>query len=161
MRSEGGPLKVYLVQHGEAKSEIEDPQRPLTEKGKQEVESVAAYVASVQVKVAQVLHSGRLRAKQTAELFAHYLSPTEGVREEKGLGPLDDPQDAKRLIEQAERPLMIVGHLPHLSRLTSLLISGTPETEIVRFKMGGVVCLSENDKEWFVRWALVPELIRK
>ena len=89
-------MKVYLVQHGEAKSEMEAPQRPLTEKGKQEVESVACYVASLQIEVAQILHSGRLRAKQTAELFAHYLSPTEEVREEKGLGPLDDPQDAKR-----------------------------------------------------------------
>jgi phosphohistidine phosphatase len=161
MRSGGSPVKVYLVQHGEAKSEMEDPQRPLTEKGKQEVESVAGNLASVQVEVAQILHSGRLRAKQTAELFAHYLSPAEGAREEKGLGPLDDPQDAKRLIEQAERPLMVVGHLPHLSRLASLLISGTPDNEIVRFKMGGVVCVSESDKKWFVQWALLPELIRK
>ena len=154
-------MKVYLVQHGEAKSEMEDPQRPLTEKGKQEVESVAAYVASLEVEVAQILYSGRLRAKQTAELLAHYVSPTQGVREEKGLGPLDDPQEAKRLIQQAERPLMIIGHLPHLSRLASLLILGTPENEVVRFEMGGVVCLSESDKKWFVQWVLVPELIHK
>lgn len=97
-------MKVYLVQHGEAKSEIEDPQRSLTEKGKHEVESVAGYVASLEVEVAQILHSGRL---------------------------------------------------------ASLLISGTPENEIVRFKMGGVVWLSESDKKWFVQWALVPELIHK
>ena len=154
-------MYIYLVQHGEAKSEMEDPQRPLTKKGKQEVESVAGYVASLEVEVAQIFHSGRLRAEQTAELFAHYLSPTQGLMVEKGLGPMDDPQEAKRLIDLVERPLMIVGHLPHLSRLTSLLILGTPENEVVRFKMGGIVCLSENEKEWFVQWAFVPELIHK
>lgn len=154
-------MKVYLVQHGESKSEIEDPERPLTQKGKEVVGSVASYVAPLGAEVAQVVHSGRIRAKQTAELFAQYLSPTQGVREEKELGPLDDPQEAKRLIQQAERPLMIVGHLPHLSRLASLLILGTPENEIIRFKMGGVVCLSESDNKWFVEWALAPELIHK
>ena len=154
-------MKVYLVQHGEAKSDMEDPQRPLAEKGKNEVESVANYLAYLEVEVAQILHSGRLRAKQTAEIFARHLSPTQGVREEKGLGPLDDPQDAKRSIEQAERPLMIVGHLPHLSQLASLLILGTSENEIVRFRMAGVVCLGESDKKWLIQWALVPDLIHK
>jgi len=152
-------MKVYLVQHGEPKAETEDPDRPLTEKGKEVVASVASYCASLELGVAQILHSGRLRATQTAELFARYLAPARGIREEKGLGPLDDPGEAKRLIKQAERPLMMVGHLPHLSRLVSLLVLGTPEYEIVKFKMGGVMCLSESDNKWFVDWVLVPELI--
>jgi len=152
-------MKVYLIQHGESKSETEDPERPLTEKGKEVVESVASYCTSLRLDVAQILHSGRLRATQTAELFAQYLLQPQTVKDEKGLGPLDDPGKAKRLIEQAERPLMIVGHLPHLSRLVSLLVLGTPEYEIVKFKMGGVVCLSESDNKWFVDWVLVPELI--
>jgi len=154
-------MKVYLVQHGEAKSEAEDPERPLTQKGKQAVESVARYVASLGLEVAEIVHSGRLRAKQTAEIFANHLSPAQGVKEETGLSPLDDPQEAKRLIQQAERPLMIVGHLPQLSRLASLLILGTTENEIIRFKMGGVVCLGESDNRWLVEWAFMPELIHK
>ncbi|MCL0097141.1 phosphohistidine phosphatase SixA [Dehalococcoidia bacterium] len=154
-------MKVYLVQHGESKSEIEDPDRPLTEKGKETVASVARYLASLGMEVAEILHSDRLRARQTAELFAQHLSPARGAKEEKWLGPLDDPQKARRLIQQAEGPLMIIGHLPHLSRLASLLILGTPENEIIRFKMGGVVCLSKSDSKWFVEWVLVPELIHK
>lgn len=154
-------MEIYLVQHGESKSETEDPERPLTEKGKEAVDTVAGYVASLGVEVAQVIHSGRLRAKQTAELFAQYLSPSWGVKEEKGLGPLDDPQEAKRLIEQAERPLMIVGHLPHLGRLASLLILSTADQEVIKFTMGGVVCLSHKDDSWLVEWALIPKLIHK
>ena len=154
-------MEIYLVQHGEAKPETEDPARPLTDKGKEVVESVARHVAPLGVEVAQVLHSGRLRAKQTAELLAQYLSPPQGVKEEKGLGPSDDPQEAKRLIQQAERPLMIVGHLPHLSKLASLLILGTPDKEVIKFTMGGVVCLSQRNGNWLVEWALIPKLVHK
>ena len=152
-------MKVYLVQHGESKSEIEDPDRPLTEKGKETVASVARYLASLGMEVAEILHSGRLRARQTAELFAQHLSPARGVKEEKWLGPLDDPQKARRLIQQVEGPLMIIGHLPHLSRMVSMLILGTPQNEIIRFKMGGAVCLSESNNRWLVDWMLVPECI--
>lgn len=154
-------MKVYLVQHGEAKPETEDPERPLSEKGKETVESVAGYLAAVGVEVTQILHSGRLRAKQTAELFARYLAPVQGIRDEKGLGPLDDPHEAIQLIEQAGGPIMIVGHLPHLSRLASLVILGDIENEIIRFIMGGVICLSVSDNKWLIDWALVPELIHE
>jgi len=152
-------MEIYLVQHGESKAETEDPERPLTERGKAEVGSIARYAAALRIQVDSIIHSGRLRAKQTAELFAQYLSPPQGIREEKGLGPLDNPQQAKRLVEQAERPLMIVGHLPHLSRLASLLILGDPEKEVIEFKMGGVVCLGRSDDGWAVEWALTPRLI--
>ena len=115
-------MEVYLVQHSEAKPESEDPERPLTDKGRADVESVARYVAGSGVEVSRILHSGRLRAKQTAEILAQHLVPPQGVLEQGGLGPLDDPQEAKRLVEQAGKPLMLVGHLPHLSRLAALLI---------------------------------------
>jgi len=154
-------MEVYLVQHGEAKPESEDCERPLTDKGRTEVEYVASYVASLGVKVSRILHSGRLRAKQTAEIFAQHLAPPQGVLEQRGLGPLDDPQEAKRLIQQAGRPLMLVGHLPHLSRLTASLILGDPEKEVVKFSMGGVVYLGRSDDFWSIGWALVPRLVRQ
>ncbi|MCL0102852.1 hypothetical protein M1N93_02690 [Dehalococcoidia bacterium] len=74
---------------------------------------------------------------------------------------MDNLLEEKQLIQRAERPIMVVGHLPHLSRLASLLILGTPEIEIVRFTMGGVVCLSESDDKRFVKWVFVPELAHK
>jgi len=154
-------MKIYLVQHGEAKSEKEDPERPLTDKGKEEVESVACYAAKCGIEVAEILHSGRLRAKQTAELFAQYLSPSQGVTEAKGLAPLDDPGKAQELVQKAERSLMIVGHLPHLSRLASLLVLDTADKEIIKFTMGGGVCLDYSDNVWSIQWALTPKFIPK
>lgn len=153
-------MEVYLVQHGEAKPESEDPQRPLTERGRAEVEKVARYAAGLKLPVSLILHSGKLRAQQTAEIFAQYLVPSQGVRELKRLAPTDDPRVAEALIRQAGSPIMLVGHLPHLSRLTSLLILGSPEKEVIRFRNGGIVCLRQDEGGWTVRWILVPELIK-
>lgn len=154
-------VEVYLAQHGEAKSEEEDPERPLTDRGRDKVELVARYVAKCGIEVAEILHSGRLRAKQTAKLFAQYLSPAQGIREVEGLAPLDDPHKARELLQTSEKPLMIVGHLPHLGRLASSLIFGSPDKEIIKFEMGGVVCFSRSDDIWSIHWALIPKLIQK
>lgn len=151
-------MEVYLVQHGQAKLEVEDPERPLTEKGKADVQTVAQYIARLGIKISCILHSGRLRARQTAQILAQYLLPPKGVIEQTGLGPLDNPREAKDLILQAEEPLMIVGHLPHLSRLVSLLIVDDPGKEIISFTMGGVVCLGRSDNYWLIKWAVVPSL---
>ena len=77
------------------------------------------------------------------------------------LAPLDDPHLAERLVGQSDEPLMIVGHLPHLSRLVSLLILGTAEKEVIQFTMGSVVCLTKSDDRWLIKWALSPEIIKE
>ena len=149
-------MEVYLVQHGESKSEAEDATRPLTDRGRVEVDAVARYAANLGVEVAEVFHSGKLRAKQTAELFAQHLAVPNRIAEQEGLGPLDDPDKAKHLVAQAEGPLMIIGHLPHLSRLASLLVLGEAEKEVVRFRMGAVVCLARSGEAWSIDWTLLP-----
>ena len=51
-------MKVYLVQHGEAKSEKEDPQRNLTDKGIDEVQKVANFLRPLKLTVNAIWHSG-------------------------------------------------------------------------------------------------------
>ncbi len=153
-------MEVYLVQHGEAKPESEDPQRPLTERGYSEVEKVARYAAGLRLRVSLILHSGKLRARQTAEILAKNLAPPQGIRELNRLAPADDLRVAEALIRQAGSPIMLVGHLPHLSRLTSLLILGDPEKQVVRFRNGGIVCLKQDESGWTTSWLLTPELIQ-
>jgi phosphohistidine phosphatase len=132
-------MKVHSVQHGEAKSEKEDSGRPLVDRVKWKVEAMARYVASCGVEVAEIIHSGKLRAKQTAELFAQYLLPTQGVGVRKELAPLDGPYEAQEFMQGTETPPMTVEHLPHPSRLVSLLILDAPDKEIIKFRMGAVV----------------------
>lgn len=152
-------MVLYLVQHGEAKPEAEDPARPLTDRGRQEVTRVARAALRAGVAVAAIAHSGKRRARETAELLATELRPARGVREEPGLAPMDDPAIAQRAVEQATDPVMLVGHLPHLGRLASLLLLGDPAREIVAFRMGGIVCLAREEGRWRVRWVLTPELV--
>jgi len=127
-------MKLYLVQQGDAKTKEESPDRPLTDKGKDVSEKTACFAAEqAQISVNAVLHSGKTRARDTAEIMAAYLCPTKGVSEEKDLLPNDDPQEwASRLSEEKE-DIMLVGQLPHLSKLASLLLAGSYEKDIIDF----------------------------
>jgi len=154
-------VQTYLVQHGEAKPESENPERPLTDKGRSEVLLVACHAAEIGIEVSKMLHSGKLRAKQTADILAQHLHPRDGVHEMAGLSPMDPAEPARAIIEDLKKPMMIVGHLPHLSRLLSLLVTGNPEMEVVRFQMGGIVSLAKSDGKWSVAWILTPNMIKR
>jgi len=71
---------------------------------------------------------------------------------------MGDPAKARIEVEAAREPLMLVGHLPHLSRLASSLLVGDPAREIIRFRMGGIVCLVKGETGWLLAWILTPEL---
>jgi phosphohistidine phosphatase SixA len=58
-------MQLYLVQHGAAKSEAEDPQRSLTIEGANTVERMAKYLSSLRLHVVRIEHSGKERAGQT------------------------------------------------------------------------------------------------
>jgi len=67
-------MNLYLVQHAEAKRKEEDPERPLSEKGRVDIRKVAVYIAGhINIKVSAIIHSGKTRARQTAEALAEYL----------------------------------------------------------------------------------------
>jgi phosphohistidine phosphatase len=154
-------MKLYLVQHGESKQETEDPVRPLTGAGRKSVEQVGRHLARTALFSGglAVCHSGKLRAKQTAEILASLLGVSGPPLEVGGLAPNDPPEAALELVQRSNGDLMLVGHLPHLSRLASLLLVGTAEQTVVRFRMGGVVCLGRDDAgAWALEWMLVPEL---
>lgn len=153
-------MELYLVQHAEAKAKDEDPARPLSEKGWESLEKVSGFLEGVGVKVVRILHSGKLRARQTAEKLGEVVGSSEGVGETDGLAPLDDPSIwGERLIEESDN-VMLVGHLPHLSRLSGLLISGDLDRKVIEFKNGGVVCLERDDEgNWSVVWIIIPQIL--
>ncbi|GBC85065.1 Phosphohistidine phosphatase SixA [bacterium HR11] len=148
---------VYLVRHGEATSEAEDPRRPLTAEGRQEVTRIAEHLGRLRLPVQRIVHSGKLRAQQTAEILARYLTPAS-VEAAEGLAPLDDPSEAVRLIETATGPLMLVGHLPHLSRLASRLL-GVDREVVAPLPGGGVLCLTRGEAGWQIAWLLTPAVV--
>ena len=152
-------MDIYLVQHGEAKQETEDPERPLTAKGKEEVSRVANHLAKLNLGVLRIVHSGKLRARQTAEILSQHLRQGLDIAAAAGLSPMDEPKAARDLVEGSEGGLMLVGHLPHLSRLASSLVAGDQGVELITFRMGGVTCLTNDGGGWRIRWVLTPETV--
>lgn len=151
-------MRCYLVRHGEAKADVEDPARSISERGREEVRLVALYAAAAGAQVAEILHSGKLRARQTAEILAEYLRPARGVREMDGIAPNDSPEKARAEVEAASEPLMIVGHQPHLGLLISALILGDPKKDLIHFPTGAMVCLARSKEGFRLEWLLTPEL---
>jgi len=152
-------MDFFLVRHGEAKPEYEDPERPLTDRGRREAEKIARALCAKDVSVSEILHSGKRRAKQTAEIMARVLSPGRGARAITGLAPEDDPVLARAELEAAGASVMLVGHLPHLGRLAALLVTGDGERSVVEFPPAAVACLSRAEDGWKVEWSLAPDML--
>lgn len=150
-------MNIYLIQHGRAASKSADAAKALTPQGRGEAIRTATRVAELGLAVGAIWHSGKLRALQTAEIFAERLRPARGVIERQGMAPLDDPVIMAREIGELEDPLALVGHLPHLSRLASLLVTGDADCEIVTFRNAGVVCLGREGLGWRMQWIITPE----
>lgn len=150
-------MPLFLVQHGKSLAKTEDPQQGLSPEGIAGVERISAVARNYHVLVSQIRHSGKTRAKQTAEIFASALAPPGGIAESAGLNPLDDVSAIAASIDSS-RNVMLVGHLPFMERLTSYLITGSIERPVFRFQNGGIVCLDENPdtQSWVMKWTLMP-----
>jgi len=142
-------MKIYLAQHGNQNPEEIDPNEGLSIQGLADVESVAS---KAQIKPIRIFHSVKLRAKQTAQIFAnHFSCPLE---EKEGLKPMDD---VNPWIDKLEDDLMLVGHLPFMQKLSSKLILNDENAPRVEFHQGGIVSLEQNDDgKWEIDFFLIP-----
>lgn len=152
-------MKVLLVQHGEAKSKDQDPARPLSEEGFRKTEKIAAWIGKHSFSVTEIQHSGKKRAEETALIFSRHLSPENGTVAVDGLNPNDDALLFAEQLSEYENPVMVVGHLPFLNKLTGLLLAGDQERNIISFTNSGVVCLEKKQYQWSIAWIVVPDLL--
>ena len=152
---------LYLVQHGEAVTKEEDPERPLSSLGVVDVNRVAGFVAGNcgVVVGTKIHHSGKLRARQTAEIIASALK-LPGPEQGDNLNPMDDPAVWQSRLSECLNDQVLVGHLPYMSRLASLLLTGDPEIGVVKFRMGGIVAMKREEGLWSLQWMVVPEIIQ-
>ena len=148
-------MNLYLVQHGKAVAKEVDPDRSLTGQGRAEVERVAAFIEPLSLSVGCLWHSGKTRAAQTARIKAD-----KGVLQRDGLAPNDDVTNLADELNAANQDIMIVGHLPFLGKLASLLISGSESTNVVAFKNSGVVSIRRSEQnQWQLSWIATPGLL--
>jgi phosphohistidine phosphatase len=154
-------MELYLVRHGQATAKPDDPNRPLTEPGAEVVELVAGFAARAGIRVDEIRHSEKLRARQTAEILAQALQPPRGVNGVAGLNPEDDVRAMAEALKREGGSPMLVGHQPFLGRLTGLLVVGDPDTQIVRFRNASIVRLVYERGSWCVDWVVTPEFARQ
>jgi len=146
-------MELYLFRHGEAMSPLEDPERPLTPRGNQDVEQMVKHLKKKHVRFEKLYHSPKKRAVETASILGNAFSISPESKD--FLTPNDDPEVAKCLLQE-DQNIMIVGHLPHLPSLASLLMSGTIGKIQLDMKTASAVCL-EKGRIWSLRWILRPE----
>ena len=152
-------MKLYLVQHAEACTKDIDPQRPLTEQGGEDMARLAARLKHSGMHVGRIIHSGKLRAKQTAEYLAQALAPGLELEESGLLNPDDNPKAFDWQSESWDTDTLVIGHLPFMAKLVSHLLAGDENRIVTGFTPGSVVCLeSRHDEHWQLNWMLRPEL---
>ena len=148
-------MAMYFVQHGLALAKEVDSDRPLSVEGRTQIERISAHLKHKGVSVYKICHSGKTRAKETAQLFADQIGDSRVV-ELYGMEPNDNVMEfAKTLTEE---DVMYVGHLPHMGKLVSYLITGDENRDIVQFRNGGVVCVQKENAGFHIEWYLTPSM---
>lgn len=151
-------MRVYLAQHGLAEDESVDSARPLSAQGREDVARVTGFLSLFEKpQPSRIFHSGKLRAEQTAVMFAEGWGSLT-VEEAPDLAPNADPSLWSTRLTSMTADVMLVGHLPHLQRLAALLLTADAEAEPIRFRNGGIVCLEKGEKGWSVCWHINPTL---
>jgi phosphohistidine phosphatase len=153
---------LYLVRHGEAlPADTGDASRALSPKGVADADKVAFHLGSLGISIHAIIHSTKARAKQTADIIAHRLKPPKGISESGDLGPLADPSIMASKLETIDADLMLVGHMPYMSKLASLLVCGCPDESALVFETCSVACLIHYQGVWQLLWFVSPSVIGK
>ena len=147
---------LLLVHHGDAVGPDIDPMRPLSSAGLSASAALAETAAARGVRPVVIWHSGKIRAKQTAELFLRACNPLAVFEAVHGLQPGDPARWMHDRLLGDVRSILVVGHMPHLPALLSLL-RGEPGDRVARdFPAHGCVALEADGEVWRETWRLTP-----
>jgi phosphohistidine phosphatase len=148
-------LAVYLVHHGEAVPSDVDATRPLSAAGREATARVAEAAAARGAQPDVVWHSGKLRARQTAEIYWRACNPLAAFAAARGLQPDDPPQWMRDQLFGETRSIMVVGHMPHLPDLLYML-TAAPDPARCSFPLHGCVALEADGDQWKEIWRIEP-----
>ena len=153
-------MKLYLVHHGEAVPKEQDPGRPLTDKGRKDLQKLATFLERAGIRVARIIHSGKDRARDSAEILRAEIAPGVDLERIKGIKPDAPVGPLLQDIHNWRQDILIAGHGPYISRLVASLITGNQGPKFVATKPGTIICLERDEREQFrICWMLPPELL--
>ena len=141
------------MHHGDAVGPDVNPMRPLSDRGQAEVEALAKQAAANGAKPEIIWHSGKMRARQTAEAFWRHCNALAPFAATHGLQPTDPTTWIIDAIAGEARDIMLVGHFPHMPRLLAALL-GKDGDAAPDFPLHGVVALERVEDKWIEKWRL-------
>jgi len=147
---------LFLVHHGDAVGPDVNPMRPLSDRGRVQVDMLAQKAAERGAKPDVIWHSGKLRARQTAEAYWKRCNPLAAFSATRGLQPTDPTNWIADAIVGDTRGMLLAGHFPHMPRLLARLLTGDPDAGPVDFPLNGIVAIEEVEGKWIERWRLKP-----
>jgi len=153
-------MQLYLMRHGDAKK---NEPRVLTKRGKKESERIAEFLSkplgNPGMELSEILCSGEIRARETAEIVSKKLNAP--VEESESLNPECDARLLLEMINEKNENgnIMLVGHLPNLSKLALLLLLGDDLPVLFDFKKSSVACLESCADGWALKFFITPEIL--
>jgi phosphohistidine phosphatase len=155
-------MKLYVARHGDYSMEMAQQMDVLTENGINEMTVLANFLSPLDIHVSNILHSGKFRAQQSAEILAKGFHCEQAVQLQAGLNPNDDVKAFANEISHWDTDVLIVSHLPFVGRLISELVTQNENHNLIDFKTGTFVCLEQLEHtRWIINWVLTPELFRE
>jgi len=152
-------MQLYLVRHGEAYSQEENPERPLNDYGKQEVAKIGQFLKKTDIPIDYIYHSDKRRAKETAQILSQHLSMVHNVDHLSCLDPEENIEKLTNTIAYLKDNTLLVGHLPNLELLCSFLLTQTYQKPIILLHTAAVACLKFEDPNWILKWLINPSLL--
>jgi phosphohistidine phosphatase len=163
-------LELFILRHGDAGRSISpssrDSERPLTQVGRERIESVAGSLIESEVEFCKVLTSPLRRARETAEIVAKAMDISELVEKVNYLKPEGNKEELFRVLARIkpDDSVLIVGHSPYLNTLIGDIIAGNPNSHIA-LKKGG---MAKVEVKGFsprisgeLKWLLTPRQLRR
>ncbi len=148
--------RLYFMQHGLAVDKTENPERPLSVPGIEQTRLVAAQLCKQQVTISKIFHSRKLRASQTAKIVADKLHLT-ALSAVDYLSPNSEISITTQFLNTDSA--LYIGHLPHLDKLTSYLLVGDENRNLIHFQNSAILCIEWATSQYQLQWYLTPALL--
>lgn len=153
-------MNIYLARHGESIPLGIDDERTLTNKGREDIKQLADFIFPLNMQVSHILHSQKYRAKETAELLLTGIPLTPPMEMRTELDPMASAEDMLDQINSWHESVMLVGHMPFLGKLASLMCNNRNGQDIILFKPGSMACFEKIEyKQWIITWVINPTLM--
>lgn len=140
-------MQIYLMQHGQAVPESENPEQPLSREGVAQIQSSATAMKRLGIALDLIVCSPNKRSRQTAALVAEGVNYSySDIVESETVKPTASAIDAISFLRQSPNctSVLIAGHLPSLISIASLLLGGDTSIRL-RFENGGLCRIDTAD----------------